>query len=176
MRFSAIIAAGFGACVLQASASQAAQQFEFSFSNVNGGVNGTVTGDLFLPDGDGTFGALSILIDSAPAALGYTLPYSVLTNMPIIVTNTFTVSNHVITAGTYASQNSTEAFTLNYFQLGSLLSIKGSGSASTGVQDGTNSTLQYSFVSPATATPEPASMVVLLSGMIGLAAAARRRH
>ncbi|MGK7947173.1 MAG: PEP-CTERM sorting domain-containing protein, partial [Microcystaceae cyanobacterium] len=59
-----------------AQSAQAAT-FNFSFSNEDGSVPGTVEGTIELPDGDGTFAASSIFVNSAPAALGYTLPFDI---------------------------------------------------------------------------------------------------
>ncbi|MFM7713952.1 MAG: PEP-CTERM sorting domain-containing protein, partial [Microcystis sp.] len=59
--------------------SASAATFNFSFSNVQGPVSGTVQGTLTLPDGDGTnLAATSLIVNSAPAAPGYTLPFNVL--------------------------------------------------------------------------------------------------
>ena len=75
-----------------------AATFNFSFSNVTGPVNGTVQGTLTLPDGDGTNAATSLIVTSAPAALGYTLPFDVMANLTNLLSNSFTVSGGVITA------------------------------------------------------------------------------
>ena len=43
--------------------------YTFTFSNVDGAVAGTVTGTIKLPDGDGTFPAVGVEIESAPGSL-----------------------------------------------------------------------------------------------------------
>ena len=69
-----------------------AATFTFDFSNVNGAVSGEVSGRFVLPDGNGTFAATSVTIDSYPARLG-------LGTTPIILSwgseNSFTVSSGV---------------------------------------------------------------------------------
>ncbi len=56
-------------------------QYTFSFSNDSGPVNGTVSGTIELPGAaatvDGTYAATSVLVTSAPVALGWTTPLDV---------------------------------------------------------------------------------------------------
>jgi hypothetical protein len=126
---------------------QAIQLFNFSFNNTAGLVNGTVSGTLDLPDGNGTFAATSIKINSAPAALGYTQPVDVLSYFPDVFSNSFTVSNGTITTSSFAAQNNSEGFGLNFVPgyYGSLL-FKVNNSPSSGVQDINSTTLTYSSV------------------------------
>jgi hypothetical protein len=141
-----------------------AATFNFSFSNVTGPVNGTVQGTLTLPDGDGTnLAATSLIVTSAPAALGYTLPFDVLANFGVSISS-FTVSGGVITASSFLAQNSTEALTLNFSpgNFGSLFTVQGSGTAFSGVVDVNSTTLTYSPAAPTT-VPEPATVLGLLS-------------
>ena len=141
-----------------------AATFNFSFGNVTGPVSGTVQGTLTLPDGDGTNAATSLIVTSAPAALGYTLPFDVLANFIGVAANSFTVSGGVITASSFFAQNSTEALTLNFLpgSLGSLFSVQGSGTPFSGVVDVNSTTLTYSPAAPTT-VPEPATVLGLLS-------------
>ena len=132
---------------------QAIQVFNFRFDNVSGPVNGTVSGTLDLPNGNGTFAATSMKINSAPAALGYTQPVDVLSYFTSVLSNSFTVSNGTITASSFAAQNySTEALALNFIPGGSvsLLSKVGTGYLFSGVADINSTTLKYS---PATPVP-----------------------
>ena len=132
---------------------QAIQLFNFSFNNVNGPVNGTVSGTLDLPNGNGTFAATSLKINSAPAALGYTQPVDVLSYFPNVISNSFTVSNGTITASSFGVQEDGSAAILLNFQPGSygtLLSEVGTGSVFSGVIDTNSTTLTYS---PATPVP-----------------------
>ncbi|MDM3846967.1 MAG: hypothetical protein PT116_18510 [Aphanizomenon gracile PMC638.10] len=131
---------------------QAIQLFNFSFNNVSGPVNGTVSGTLDLPNGNGTFAATSLKINSAPAALGYTQPVDVLSYFPKVYQNSFTVSNGTITASSFAAENTTEAFAFNFAPgiYGTLLSKVGQGYAFSGVADVNSTTLTYS---PATPVP-----------------------
>ncbi|MFO5440825.1 MAG: hypothetical protein ACLBM4_19725 [Dolichospermum sp.] len=131
---------------------QAIQLFNFSFNNTAGLVNGTVSGTLDLPDGNGTFAATSMKINSAPAALGYTQPVDVLSYFPDVFSNSFTVSKGTITASSFIAQNSTELFSLNFVpgRFGSILSTVGLTSLFSGVVDINSTTLTY-----ATPTPVP---------------------
>lgn len=141
-----------------------AATFNFSFGNVEGPVSGTVQGTLTLPDGDGILSATSLIVTSAPAALGYTLPFDVLANLTTLLSNSFTVSGGVITASSFGAQNLTEGLTLNFFpgSLGSVFTVKGSRSLSSGVVDVNSTTLTYSPAAPTT-VPEPATVLGLLS-------------
>ncbi len=131
----------------------------FSFQNVNGSVPGTVSGEITLPDGDGTFAASSLVITSSPNALGYTLPFDVFTVFPQDIANTFVVSGGQIQASsTFARQSISGAFTLNYLTLGSLLTVNGAIGPTDGVLDTTNSTLAYGSV-PQSAVPAPLPIV-----------------
>ena len=143
-----------------------AATFNFSFSNVGGPVSGTVQGTLTLPDGDGTnLAATSVIVTSAPAALGYTLPFDVLANFSG-VGNSFTVSGGVITASSFAAQNNNaDTLALNFLPgiLGSAFSVQGGGgNILSGVLDVNSTTLTYSPAAPTT-VPEPATVLGLLS-------------
>jgi hypothetical protein len=126
---------------------QAIQVFNFSFNNIGGPVNGTVSGTLDLSNGNGTFAATSMKINSAPAALGYTQPVDVLSYFPGVINNSFAVFNGTITASSFAVENPGEAaFTLNFVPgtYGSLLSQVGQADALSGVMDVNSTTLTYS--------------------------------
>ena len=142
-----------------------AATFNFSFSNVTGLVSGTVQGTLTLPDGDGTnLAATSLIVTSAPSALGYTLPFDVLANLTSVVDNSFTVSGGEITASSFGAQSIGEALTLNFLPgtFGSLFTVQGSGAPFSGVVDVNSTTLTYSPAAPTT-VPEPATVLGLLS-------------
>ncbi|AOC54320.1 hypothetical protein amyaer_3617 [Microcystis aeruginosa NIES-2481] len=144
-----------------------AATFNFSFGNVEGPVSGTVQGTLTLPDGDGTnLAATSVIVTSAPAALGYTVPFDVLANFTGVFGNKFTVSGGVITASSFAAQNinNTDTLALNFDpgSLGSAFSVQGGANIFTGVVDLNSTTLTYSPAAPTT-VPEPATVLGLLS-------------
>ncbi|GCA71225.1 hypothetical protein MiYa_02764 [Microcystis aeruginosa NIES-2519] len=142
-----------------------AATFNFSFGNVEGPVSGTVQGTLTLPDGDGTnLAATSLIVTSAPAALGYTLPFDVLANFTNVAANSFTVSGGVITASSFAQNSNTEGLSLNFLpgNFGSVFSVQGSGNPFTGVVDVNSTTLTFSPAAPTT-VPEPATVLGLLS-------------
>lgn len=140
--------------------------YQFSFDNVNGPVAGTVMGQFELPDGDGTFAATALTITSAPAALGYSLPYDVFANMSTSLTNSFTVSGGAIASGSqfarqYTSPAPAQVFSLNFASLGSLLNVRGSSDPYSGVRDVSSTTLAYT-----TAVPEPSTLILGVAGLV----------
>lgn len=167
MRFILTLAA----LLLISAPAQAGAIFDFSFQNVNGNINGIVSGKITLSGtGDGTFSATSILVNAAPAGLGYTVPLDVLSVMNQGLENTFVVSGGQIdkNLSVYASQRENiGAFTLNFYSFGSFLNIAGTNDATVGVIDTTNFTLSYS--TPPAAVPEPSTAFALAAvcGVIG---------
>ncbi len=156
---------------LMAPATVQGAVYTFSFQNVSGPVAGTVSGTITLPDGDGTgLQASSIFILSAPAALGYTTPFDVFTVMGQIA-NAFDVSGGQIQASSsFAAASNANAFTLNYFNLGSVLTRVVASSPGDGVQDTANTTLTYGVPS----VPEPSPLAIFGIGALCLAFRARR--
>jgi hypothetical protein len=124
---------------------QAIQLFNFSFNNVSGPVNGTVSGTLELPNGNGTFAATSMKINSAPAALGYTQPVDVLSYFTSVLNNSFTVSNGTITASSFLALHPTSTFSLGVPNLAHLSKV-GQYNLFSGVADINSTTLTYSSV------------------------------
>lgn len=164
--------AGIAAVAMASSAE--AVVFDFSFSNVEGPVAGTVEGSLTLPDGDGMFAATSVIVDSAPAALGYTLPFDVLANLTLVVANSFTVAGGSITDAEFAAQDDPflgSGLSLGFTGFGSVLSIFQTGSVNDGVIDVSNSTLTFSRV----AVPVPATAALLVGGLAAVGIARRRK-
>jgi|688.fasta_scaffold160113_2 hypothetical protein len=143
---------------------QAIQVFNFSFDNTNGPVNGTVSGTLDLPNGNGTFAATSLKINSAPAALGYTQPVDVFSYFPNVFNNSFTVSSGTITSSTFLAQNASEAFALNLAPggFGSVLSTVGTVDAFSGVQDINSTTLTYTPATPVPFDTTPGAMLLTI--------------
>ena len=143
-----------------------AATFNFSFTNENGPVAGTVTGTITLPDGDGTFAATAITVTSAPAALGYTTPLSA--NVATTL-NTFQVVGGAIVKAASAFATGSLGGTLSPFGLsspaGTLLGTSGGGNPTNGVLDSDNSSLTYTA-----STPEPTSVITLIGvGVLGVA-------
>ena len=163
-----------------ASASVAnAATFNFSFSNVEGAVGGTVEGIIELPDGDGTFAATSVTVTSAPAILGYPLPVDFVDGGEIA--NSFTIISGMIdaTVSTFVNPFPVSfpfgtALALNDGFEGSLLNVPGSGVTSSGVQDLDSSTLNYSNASAT--TPESTSMITLIGlGLLGVGSKLKKK-
>ncbi|MGB5595088.1 MAG: hypothetical protein WBM62_13750, partial [Crocosphaera sp.] len=161
-----------------------AATFNFSFSNVIGNTPGTVEGTIELPDGDGTFAATSIVVTSAPAALGYTTPFDVLANSLDILVNSFNVlggeiddatSNVAIIFNVGTANGS--VFSLGFPGFGSRLGVNGIPvtGGNNGVVDVNDTTLAYSAVTAET-TPEPTSIVTLLGvGVLGVASKLKKK-
>lgn len=148
--------------------------FNFQFQNVDGLISGTVSGKITLSGtGDGVFSATSIIVEAAPAALGYTTPFDVFTLMNQDIQNTFTVSGgQIVSSGSsFGKQSNNNAFALNFSALGSLLTPIVGTNPSSGVQDATDSTLTYS--SAPSAVPEPSTAIALIT-LCGVASGLRR--
>lgn len=153
--------------------------FNFSFSNENGPISGTVEGTIELPDGDGTFAATSVFVTSAPVALlGYDPTGFDFTSFSVFE-NSFTV-----TGGNIDSANSSffglfdgsTALGLNSLFAGGatfLDVLNGGDFGATGLQDADSSTLSYSSPS---ATPVPEPMTILGSVVaLGIGTAFKRK-
>ena len=181
--FSHLAASVLALASVVASANLAnAATFSFSFSNENGPVSGTVEGITELPDGDDIFEATSIIVTSAPAALGYTIPLDVLIGASSVFINSFTVVDGMIDAGASffeSSINGSNLFGLNTAFSGGasyLTNINNPDfeTVNTGVLDSDSSTLTYSVIIPT--TPEPTSLLTLLSvGALGVASKLKKK-
>ncbi len=139
------------------SRSASAAVFNFSFSNEDGSVNGTIEGTIELPDGDGILAATSLVVSSAPDELGFTIPIDILEGVSNVVNNTFTVTNASIDIAntSFGAVNSTEGFALNFGGGAgiSFLNTAGTGEITSGVLDVDSSTLVI------TAVPEPLTIL-----------------
>ena len=167
--------------LLLIAASTEAGSISFQFQNVDGPVNGTVSGQIFLSGtGDGTFPATSIIVDTAPAALGWTLPFDVFAIIPQDLVNTFTVSAGQIVAGSssFGRADLTNAFTLSYTGFGSLLTPAVAVTPFDGVVDTNNTTLTYGSAPAPVPEIDPAglgSVLALIGGGLGLLERRRKR-
>jgi len=149
-----------------------AATYTFSFSNVNGAVNGTVDGSIVLPNGNGTFAASSVTIDTYPAALNLGPPP--IDSFPAgIFANSFTASGGDITSGEFGGgiNGSTDLF-IAFGGIGSGLDLLNCRcEATSGVHDSSNSTLAFA---PA-ATPLPAALPLFATGLGALSLLGWRR-
>ena len=152
-----------------------AATFNFSFSNEDGSIPGTVEGTLELPDGDFVNqAATSVIVTSAPAALGYTIPLDVSVAFPNVEQNSFTVVGGMIDASAsqlfLISADFGSAFGLSS-NLATFLSVQGSGTQEIGVWDADNSTLIYTA-----STPESSYVISLVGlGVLGVGSKLKKK-
>ncbi|MEH2131750.1 MAG: PEP-CTERM sorting domain-containing protein [Nostoc sp.] len=171
-------AAGAAVIALGTVGTAQAATFNFSFSNVDGAVNGNVGGTIQLPDGDGTFAATSVVITSLPDGLGLTAPLA----PSSIIQNVFSVvAGQINLAGTQfvGLINPSTALALNttIVPVGTFLdALNGASLGATGVQDIDSSTLTFTSASAA-AVPEPASVIGILGlGAFGVTSLRKRKQ
>jgi hypothetical protein len=170
-----LAAAGAVAVGMSCADAAEAASFGFSFSNENGQVNGIVEGTIELPDGDGVFAATSVVVTSAPAALGYTLPEDFLGgNYPAINLNRFEVSGGAIVSVLFSAINpGQEGLVLLFNTPASLppysaLNSVGSNDITSGVWDINSNTVQFTSLDTPS-VPEPVSLLSLFA-LAGVAA------
>ena len=146
--------------------------FSFSFNNEDGPVDGVVEGTVELPDGDGTFSATAVTINSFPVELELPSPPLETLNFGS-PDNTFTVAGgEIIEASFFGLINGETSLSfsssfppneityLDFFNAGDF--------GETGVRDDDSSTLVFTRAS--VSTPEPASVLTLVGlGLFGIA-------
>lgn len=103
---SLISLSGLLAVAILTPSTALALDFSFEFDNVIGNVSGIVKGRILGLADTGTSAASQILIDSAPAGLGFTLPIDVFAFYPIIKANSFEVSGDNIIAADFLARHS----------------------------------------------------------------------
>ena len=165
------------ALVALAVAPASAASFDFAFSNISGAVSGSVTGTVVLPDGDGTFAAISVTVSSFPAALGLgTGPLNAMAAG--VVSNLFTVTAGSIAEAEFIGTITPTAWlglSDSAFATGTYLdALGGNDFGTTGVRDPDSTTLSFVAAAPASTVPLPAALPLLLSGIAALAALRRR--
>jgi hypothetical protein len=143
--------------------------YNFSFSNVEGPVAGSVQGTLVLPDGDGVFSASSLIVTSAPASLGYTLPFNILANFTSVLENAFLVNGGAIDVhqssftAYFADGPDGSALSLSGTAFsgtpGSLFNSQLTANVTTGVFNGNNSILVFASASGPAPAPGPVPLL-----------------
>jgi hypothetical protein len=150
--------------------------FTFSFSNTNGNVSGTVTGEIFGLMDNATGPATNVIVDSYPAGLG--LPAPPLTIFSGVTENLFTVSAGEITAADYLAVTINNGLSLN--SGGNLNALVNGPAGKTVLNAGGFSGATYTPVSvpaPLLATgPVAASVTLLATGLATLWPWCRRRR
>ena len=153
--------------------------FGFSFSNVDGLVNGVVEGTVELPDGDGMFSATAVTINSFPTALG--LPPAPIDALAAgFEDNTFMVTDGEITGADLLSRiNIQTGFSLSDASNNAgptfLDALNAEDFGATGVLDNDSFTLV--FTSSPVSTPEPDSVLTFLSlGLFGIVGKFASKH
>lgn len=174
-----LLAAALGlSCVLPKAE---AAVFTFSFSNVEGEIDGAISGTITLPDGDGTFAATSVMVLSAPAALGYATPFDAMAWHLLNGVNSFTVSSGDIVVdlsefGSISDDNN--VFNLNYSDDLSSLNLAGNSKLNSGVLDVDGDTLVFGRA-PGGSLPVPeldaTGAPMALAWLAGVLTLARRK-
>ena len=154
------ISSCFAIALLSATQAKAAL-FNYEFVNVDGAVPGAVKGSITLPDGDGTFAASLVTIDSYPAALGLgPAPISI---SPVdMLSSSFTVGGgQILSSGFFGLINSNTALVLNdntgsCGAGSSFLDLFNAGDCGfSGVLDSASSTLSFSPAAASVPGPLP---------------------
>lgn len=173
MRGLVILALGFVLAGGVASA-HAGLNFDFSFTNTDGNVSGTVTGEIFGLTDNSTSAATDIVIDSYPAALTLpAAPWDIFDDGSLlIVENSFTVAGGAVTAAGFDERNVPVNFALN---AGGTESVLEEASAKYVINDGGFAAITFTPASSPSDVPEPASIALLLSGLCGLRTIRRRK-
>lgn len=153
-----------------------AATYSYSFSNVYGDINGDVSGTIELADGDGTFAATSVIIETLPIALGLgSGPISVSTSSTF--ENSFIVlGGNVVSASFLGLINSGTALGLNSSLASGITFLDQDGIADfgeSGVQDPFSTTLTFAPVATA-AVPLPAGVFLLGGALFGLGSIRRK--
>jgi hypothetical protein len=147
----------FATALLSASQAKAAL-FNYEFINVNGAVSGTVKGGITLPDGDGTFAASLVTIDSYPASLGLgATPISILAVDTTI--NSFTVGGgQILFSEFFGFINADTVLALSepvFCNATFLDAFNAANCGETGVLDSASSTLSFSPAAASVPGPLP---------------------
>ena len=151
------LAFSFAAALLSTNQAEAAI-FSYQFSNVNGSTSGTVNGSISLPDGDGTFAAPTVTVDSYPAALNLgATPITILS--PAAIDNSFQViGGQIVLFDYFGLINDDTALAFNGSTCSSttfLDVLNAQDCGVSGVLDSASTTLSFSPVAPTVPGPLP---------------------
>ena|ERR1039458_6064768 len=157
-----------------------ADNFTFSFTNTDGNVNGTVTGEIFgLIDDGSTHSATSVVLNSYPNGLKPFDTNPSLTTWDKILANQFIESSGTITSAFFEVHDTASCLgTGCYFHL---ILPDATNESFIDVDDGlfsrdvsTNTDPTFTLIP--SAVPEPSAVYLLLTVLGVVAIVARRRH
>jgi PEP-CTERM motif-containing protein len=165
------------AVVFSSSAHAQLLDFNFSFSNVTGNTDGTVTGEIIGLNSTGTSTPTDIIITSAPLALEIDTPADINTYPYPTITGSFTVSSDAISGGSllasYVSGYDTLAsLRLNGSNTYNSLGLIYAGEPPITGNDGGFSGATYTYAGIDN-VPEPSTYALLLFGAAALFAGRR---
>ena len=162
--------AAAAAALVSAPPAHAGLNFDFSFNSTTNDP-GTVTGEIFGLTDNATSAATDLVIDSYPAGFSApAVPWDVFSSPSVSPDNSFTVSGGQITAADSRIEFLGE-FGLNILGGLNFLEV----GAAEWLNKGGFAGVTYTADPPATNTPEPTSIALLLSGLFGLRLIGRRR-
>ncbi|PYU69618.1 MAG: hypothetical protein DMG52_28420 [Acidobacteria bacterium] len=172
-----IFALAISGIVLTGSPAKA-DGFSFTITNTDGNLSGTITGEILGLTDNTTGPAAQVLIESYPASIA-----SIVGPGPIDATqflnqlfNSFTEVNGVVTAGTFGAYNPQpgifDELVINYGGQSTMqacgYACYQSGYEYVSTEGGFSSANIQPLSSPVSAVPEPSTLVLALTGFVGL--------
>jgi hypothetical protein len=164
--------------IVLSGTSAKADDFSFTITNTDGNLSGTVSGEILGLTDNTTGPAAQVLIESYPAAIA-----SIVGPGPIDATqflnqlvNSFTEVNGVVTAGSFVAYNPQpgifDEFVINYGGQSTMQACGypcyQSGYYYVSTEGGFSAANTQPLDPPASQVPEPSTLVLTLTGIVGL--------